>query len=283
MAPWILPAIFGGTQLLSNLFGNRQQNRQNQAELQLQRDIFDWNRMFQERQFQAGQEGNWWDRWRSTFGQRTETGYHQDTDTEGTSTSTTTPFVRSGYRGLEGSLQNVLDTRLQSDPLPAGYAEGGVRDINKTFDSVNGAVMAALASKGLAASPAGANAVRNYEGARGSEISRFLTGLPLVSRELQNQDIGIVAQILQSLGLGSETISNFESHSNTSGGSNTVTQYLPTDSTQFGIPMGFLPGQEGNVSGGPATNPRTELEGSARASSGTRNLLAFLYGQGLLT
>lgn len=119
-----------------------------------------------------------------------------------TQTSSTMPQVDPVYGGLRDILLKNATSRLTSGGLPEGYETGGVRNINHTYDLIGQNQQNSLTARGLGTSPiAGAvDASRNL--GRAGQIADFQTNLPLVQRQLQNEDFGMANNLL-SHGYGS--------------------------------------------------------------------------------
>jgi hypothetical protein len=113
------------------------------------------------------------------------------------STQTTTNQLDPGYSGLQTMILQSLMKRLSAPTgLPEGYEASGIGAINSTYDLVRQARENALTSRGLAGSPVAANADLVAGNSRAGQIGQFRAGLPLVSRDLQNQDLAMAANIL---------------------------------------------------------------------------------------
>lgn len=288
---WLLPLIMGGGSLLSGLFGNRAASNAADKDRDLQREIFEWQKEQAARAAAQSEQFGWWDRWRSTWDTLVEASYHQDTSMKGGSEGSATPFIKDSYAGIEDAAKGIIENRLrQGSPLPPGFAQQGIKGINQGFDQVNQAISSVLAQKGLASSPAGAAGIRQYEGARASDIGNFLANMPLQERALQNEDLEIARAFLDAFGKGMHTVSSQWSETNTSGGSRSYTKYIPTDPNNVGVPGGAPP-KVPNVPGPGGTPPPEDGVGGHSNyvwHPGMRNpppgsindLLAYLFGQG---
>lgn len=107
-----------------------------------------------------------------------------------------------------------LDPRTRSS-LPNGFEQTGIRGINDTFSAGRGNLENILTSRGLSTSPIAANVLGRHEGARLGNIGNFRTQLPLLNRELENEDIGIASRLL---GMGRNTTEQeFQEPNNTAG------------------------------------------------------------------
>lgn len=113
------------------------------------------------------------------------------------STSTMAPTLDPAFGPLQSTIMNQVMARLKGGgPDLSGYAGSGVADINHTFDLIKQSQGNNLTARGLASSPVAGVVDANRDMARGGEIARFQNSLPLLSRELQNQDLGFAANFL---------------------------------------------------------------------------------------
>jgi hypothetical protein len=105
-------------------------------------------------------------------------------------------------------MENMLLQNLQArmgQGLPDQFEERGIGAINSTFEDVNRGVGNSLISRGLSSSPMAGAADRNLGFARAGEIGRFRAGLPTLERQFENENLSMMAQLLQSrLGVESE-------------------------------------------------------------------------------
>lgn len=119
-------------------------------------------------------------------------------------TSTTTPTLDPAYGPLQQMLISQATQRLQGNSLPANYEAGGVAAINRTHDLVSQGANNSLVSRGLAQSPVAGAVDARLANSRAGDIGNFRANMPVVQRELQNQDFGNIAQLLN-FGRGSTT------------------------------------------------------------------------------
>lgn len=120
-------------------------------------------------------------------------------------TSTTTPTLDPAYGPLQSLiLQNVTKRLSSPTGLPEGYEAGGIKNINNVYDLVNQNLQNSLTSRGLARSPVAGVADEALQTRRAGDIGTFQTSLPLVARNLQDQDLGFATSLL-GYGRGSTT------------------------------------------------------------------------------
>ncbi|HYE84841.1 MAG TPA: hypothetical protein VEA16_00700 [Vicinamibacterales bacterium] len=124
---------------------------------------------------------------------------------------TQTSALSPGATGVNDILlQNIRQRLSAPSALPAGYQESGIRDINNVYDVINRNRAANLTSRGLADSPVAA--VTDDKG-RGGDIARFVSGLPMVERQMRDADMDMASRLVA---LQPRTV--------TSSGTNTTTQ-----------------------------------------------------------
>jgi len=129
-------------------------------------------------------------------------------------TQTATPTVSPEFGPLQQMLIGNITKRLQQpSALPAGFETGGISAINKTFDAGQQSLENTLSARGLSRSPMAGAAINRGQGRRIGEIARFRTGLPLLERQLQQEDETAATDLL-GLGRGTE----FSSSGNKAGG-----------------------------------------------------------------
>ena len=132
--------------------------------------------------------------------------------------SVSTPTMSPEYMGLQNALLPSITKRLtSSSALPRGYEEQGIGGINRTYDLGKQSIENNLTSRGLGSSPiAGAAGTRLETGRLGS-ISDFQGTLPMVRREMENQDLQLAQGIL-GLGRGNTVNSTGTSTAGAGGG-----------------------------------------------------------------
>ena len=112
-------------------------------------------------------------------------------------TSQTSRTLPPDLQQLNQIVQTLIRSRLQgSSALPAGYETSGIRNINNTFDLTGQGLSNALTARGLGSSPIAGASESRMTTERAGEISRFQEQLPLVERQLRNEDLGFASQLL---------------------------------------------------------------------------------------
>lgn len=107
-----------------------------------------------------------------------------------TSTSTMTPGENPQVAGIGSMLRNIYAAKLGAPTPLAGYSANGLQNINDTFAGIKQNSDNNLTSRGLATSPVAATVDTNLDAARGGQMATFLNNLPLLQRQMQNEDLG---------------------------------------------------------------------------------------------
>lgn len=118
-----------------------------------------------------------------------------------TQTSTTMPQLDPAYGGLRDLLVKNATSRLTGGGLPEGYETGGIRNINHTYDLIGQSQANSLTARGLGSSPVAGAVDTSRDFGRAGEIAKFQEGLPLVQRQMQNEDFSM-ANLLLNHGYG---------------------------------------------------------------------------------
>jgi hypothetical protein len=122
--------------------------------------------------------------------------------------TTVKPVEPFGWSTINQLLRGQMLQRLQSPGGDiSGYRATGLQDINSAYDLINQSLQNKLAAQGILGSPAAGPALSALEVGRGSEVSRFLSGLPLLERQLRNEDLESVLRYWAMRPLGQQTLS----------------------------------------------------------------------------
>ena len=112
-------------------------------------------------------------------------------------TQTTTNTLDPAYSPLQQALLSQTLARLNSpSALPPGFESQGIGKINDTFRTVQQGIGNRAAASGMTGSPGELYALGNTDMARGGQIADFRTGLPLMEREMKNQDMNFASGVL---------------------------------------------------------------------------------------
>lgn len=171
MAAFIAPLIGG----LAGLFGGGQQQKQ-----QTSGTITNQNQGTQTQQ--GTQQGT------STSSGTTQTQGNQAV------THKLSPFQQQ----LAGIFSQGAANQYKKGTDLSGYTQGGLQNINTGSDLASKVIANNFASRGLSYSPAAANAQTQNDLSRISQGNQFLSQVPLVQHQLQNQDL---SQVMQAFGM----------------------------------------------------------------------------------
>lgn len=143
----------------------------------------------------------------------------------GSQTASTSPTLSPEFQGLQGQVLKMIQGRLGTDPNLAGYTGSGVSQINNGFNLAKQASDNNLTARGLATSPIAANVDATREAGRASAVTGFRNSIPLLSRELQTQDLGLAGNVLN-MGHGSTSTGTTASGGGAAGAFTNLAQYL---------------------------------------------------------
>lgn len=134
----------------------------------------------------------------------------QKSTQEGTQSSTTTtsqrtsPFITPEYKKLEGQFRGILQNRLAGgSSLPAGYLGSAARGINDSFQGARVAAQNLAARRGLSGEQA-LSIAEPTEIARAGKIADVANQIPLLERQLQNEDINLASNLTGQFGRGQD-------------------------------------------------------------------------------
>lgn len=182
----------------------------------------------------------------------------------------TRPTITPEYAAIEQALRGILQQRLeQPTSLPQGYETGGIRRINDAFEAQLQQERNRLASRNI---PAGSVLGSPVERSRASQVADFRINLPLLERQLRNEDINMAGNATAQFGRGQFT----EGRTNTRG-----SQTGQTTSNTFGTVT-----QPPNLSAlanlllppAPNASMNTGFSPTLNAGGDLLSALAMLYG-----
>lgn len=119
-------------------------------------------------------------------------------------TNRQTPTELPEWGELGNLLRSSVTQRLQQGPgqFLRGYEETGIGRINRTFDTLRQAQENSLTRRGLAGSPIAGASDLGLNLGRGSQIADFQSRIPLLERDIGNQDLGMAMSLFGSRPLG---------------------------------------------------------------------------------
>lgn len=262
MPAWLLPAISGGASLLSGLFGNKAKNNQAKEQADLYNN---WLKQYMntgQGLYQQAQAGGW-----NPFGPQTSTS--TSSTTGGSSTSfRNNPFITENYKPLDELMRGIMTGRLSGgSSLPAGYASNAARGINESYEGADAAARNLAARRGLSGEQSYAVASPASR-ARAGALADMRGSLPLLERQMQNEDIGITQGLQSAFGTGQEGRSNTSSWSEGQG-----SQTNPFSASDLSALMRVL------APPSPMQGSQTGTSGVATGLDSLAGLLGFLSSQ----
>lgn len=201
-----------GLGALSSFLGGRAKNNQAKDQAKVYNDwLKNYTNTGQQLYGQA-QAGGW-----NPFGPQTSTSQSQGSMTGGGSSSfSNKPVITGEYAPLDALMRNIMTGRLSGgSSLPQGYAENAIRGINQSYEGTDQAARNMAARRGLSGEQTYAVASPGAR-ARAGDIADLRGSLPLLERQMQNEDIGITQGLQSAFGTGQQGRSNTSSFSNTS-------------------------------------------------------------------
>jgi len=194
----LIPVIAGGASLLSSIFSNRAKNKQAKE----QSDLYNnWLRQYQQtgqNLFSQAQAGGW-----NPFGPQTSTHTGSTSSRGGGSQSySNRPVITGEYQGIDALMRNIMTGRLSNpSSLPAGYASNRARGINESYEGADAAARNLAAKRGLSGEQTYAVASPANR-ARAGELADMRGEIPLLERQMQNEDIQMAQALQAAFGRG---------------------------------------------------------------------------------
>lgn len=193
---FLIPAIAGGASLLSGIFGNKAKANQQKEQANLYNN---WLKQYMQtgQNLLGGAMGQGW----NPYGPKVSTSQGTTSSTGGSSFSNM-PVITGQYAPLDELMRGIMTRRLSGgSSLPQGYASSAARAINQSYAGADAAARNLAARRGLSgeqtyavASPANA--------ARAGALADMQAQIPLLERQLQNEDIGITQGLQSAFGRG---------------------------------------------------------------------------------
>ena len=114
----------------------------------------------------------------------------------------TLPQLMPEIQKLISPLSSILMQRLTSPIDLAGYTGAGIKNINQAAEARTKALNQVLASRGLTYSPTAGVANIAAESGRLSDISNFVSQLPMLQRQMQGEDINNLLNLIRAVPVG---------------------------------------------------------------------------------
>ncbi len=127
-------------------------------------------------------------------------------NTQGARTGTAAPTIAPGYQSLADLLKARAMARLNMGTDMGGFKAAGVNNINGAFSNAAMGTNAGLEARGLATSPVAAAVAGHANTARAASIAEFLNTVPLIQRQLQNEDMANATSQVRNFGVGQQTV-----------------------------------------------------------------------------
>ena len=263
---FVLPAIMGGASLLSGIFGNRAKNKQAQDQANLYNN---WLKQYMGtgQNLMKGAMGQGW----NPFGPQTSTSMGTTSSQGGGSQSySNRPVITGEYQGIDELMRGIMTGRLSNpSSLPAGYASNQARAINQSYEGADAAARNMAASRGLSGEQAYAIASPANR-ARAGALADMRGNIPLLERQMQNEDIQMAQALQAAFGRG-ESGQSTSSTWNT--GQQSGTQTNPFSASDLSALMKVL------MPPSPQQSAQTGTSGVATGLDSLGGLLGFLMSQ----
>jgi hypothetical protein len=153
--------------------------------------------------------------------------------------------------------------------LPQGYAENAIRGINESYEGTDQAARNLAARRGLSGEQTYAIASPANR-ARAGDIANLRGSLPLLERELQNQDIGITSGLQSAFGTGQAGTSNTSQYGTSQNFGQSSSPFTASDLSAI---MNVL------MPAGPQQTTQTGISPVGQGLSGLGALMGFLASQ----
>lgn len=270
MGAFLLPAIAGGASLLSNIFGNKAKQNQANEQAKLYND---WLKQYQgtAQGLMSGAQAAGW----NPYGPQTSTS--QNTGTSSTSSRggqqfSNKPQITQEYQPLDELMRGIMTGRLAGgSSLPQGYASNAARAINESYAGADAAARNLAARRGLSGEQA-YSVASPANTARAGALADMRGNLPLLERQMQNQDIGITQGLQSAFGRG-ETGQSTNWNNSTTNSSQQGSQTNPFSASDLNALMHVL------APPGPQQGTQTGVSGLAGGLDSLGALFGFLASQ----
>ncbi len=151
----------------------------------------------------------------SIFGPQTSSSSGSSFGTSDTNSSSM-PVITEQYQALESMLRKAVEDKLQrGTSLPPGYAESQIRGVNDAFSGQEQALRNRAGQLGIPASQLLTGSPVEMQ--RASRLSDIAAQLPLLERQLQNEDQNQAQGLTQAFGRGEQSQSHTTNRSQQTG------------------------------------------------------------------
>lgn len=197
----------------ANAYSSYANSKAQKEAAQKQADLYnDWMKQYQQMGsdlYGQAQAGGW-----NPFGPKVSTS-SGTTSSSGGGSFNNRPVITAQYQPLDELMRGIMTGRLSGgSSLPAGYASTAARGINESFEGADAAARNMAARRGLSGEQTYAVASPANR-ARAGALADMRANLPLLERQMQNEDIGITQGLQSAFGTGQAgTSSQYSSGSN---------------------------------------------------------------------
>jgi len=271
---FLIPAAMGVGSLVSGLFGNKAKNDQAKESADLYNNWLKQYMATGQGLYGQAQQAGW-----NPFGPQVSTtsgGSSGSSSMQGGSKSqySNRPEITAEYAPLDQLMRGIMTGRLSGgSSLPAGYATTQARGINESYAGADAAARYMAAKRGLSGEQtyAMASPVAN---ARAGALADMRAQMPLLERQMQNEDIGITQGLQSAFGRGEAGQSQTKNWQNQqTQGQNYGQSSNPFGANDLAALMGVL------APPGPQQGYKTGTSGIATGADSIAALLGFLANQ----
>jgi hypothetical protein len=173
----------------------------------------------------------------------TTTNSNSTTNATGSIDNTSQPILNDSQQMLANLFTGAASNQFKNGaPDLSSYTANGLQNINKAADIRSKTASNILASRGLSFSPSGVQDLINPESDRLAQSTQFLSQIPLLKRQFQQQNIQGLMDAFKIQPFGQQTNGTSDQTSNTQGSSTQTgtTQGNPVAGTLSGAGQGLF-------------------------------------------
>jgi hypothetical protein len=109
---------------------------------------------------------------------------------------TNMPTVSPEYKGLQGQILNMIQTRLSQPVDLHGYEANGISTINQAYGAQKQTSDNNLSARGLSTSPVAANVDAMRSNAEAGDAATFRNSVPMLAQQIESENLAQANQIL---------------------------------------------------------------------------------------
>ena len=198
---------------------------------------------------------------------------------QGYTTGSTTPNLSPTQQSMLASIMAGTQNQLKNATNLTGYTQQGLENINQGSQAASQAMAANLAGRGLSFSPAASTAQNQNTLNRIGQGNIFLSQVPLLQTQLQQQALQQLMQGFQIQPTGSSTTGNTVSAGTSAMSGTSNTTGTSTQTTTGNPTAGAIAGTGAGLFGGLSLNGMfPSLYGGSGPAAGSPNLLNTGWG-----